>query len=161
MATGVLVLVGALGWRSRLRRADGRLFAIGLAAWALGHAVVAATWRDAAVLGALNAEQLICLAVAGLAGGSAVVATLAIRRRPDAPIAAPADAHGCEPPTRPRAPPPEATRPQLIRAWSVTSRRRNRPWPAGPTHCPSWTRTVPRLMTTSDAPRTRRPSKIE
>jgi prolipoprotein diacylglyceryltransferase len=89
MATAVLVLIGALGWRSRLRRADGRLFAIGLAAWALGRAGIAATWRDAPVLGALNAEQLICLVVASLAGGTAIVATLAIRRRHDVPIAAP------------------------------------------------------------------------
>jgi len=81
MATGVLLLVGVLGWRSSLRRADGRLFALGLAVWALGRAAVAETWRDAAVLGPLNAEQLICLVVATVTGGAAVVATLVIRRR--------------------------------------------------------------------------------
>jgi prolipoprotein diacylglyceryltransferase len=80
MATGVLVVVGVLGWRSSLRRADGRLFAIGLAAWALGRALVAATWRDDAVLGPLKAEQLICLAVAALAFSLAVAAWLAQRR---------------------------------------------------------------------------------
>jgi prolipoprotein diacylglyceryltransferase len=81
MAAVVLVMIALLGWRSGLRRADGRLFAVGLAAWALGRAVVAFTWRDAAVLGPSNAEQLICLTVAAVAAGSALVATLVIRRR--------------------------------------------------------------------------------
>lgn len=84
MATGVLVLVTVLGWRTSLRRADGRLFAVGLGLWALGRGVVAATWRDAAVLGPLNAEQLICLVVAAVALGAALAATLVIRRRPGA-----------------------------------------------------------------------------
>jgi prolipoprotein diacylglyceryltransferase len=82
MAAGVLVLVTVLGWRSGLRRADGRLFAVGIAAWALGRALVATTWRDAAVLGSLNAEQLICLVVAAAATSAALTATLVIRRRP-------------------------------------------------------------------------------
>ena len=80
MTTGVLVLVGVLGWLSSLRRADGRLFAVGLALWALGRALVAATWRDDAVLGSLKAGQLICLVVAALASSLAVVAWL-VRRR--------------------------------------------------------------------------------
>ena len=79
MTTGVLVLVGVLGWLSSLRRADGRLFAVGLALWALGRALVAATWRDDAVLGQLKAGQLICLVVAALAFSLAVVAWL-VRR---------------------------------------------------------------------------------
>ncbi len=81
MAACVLALVALLGWRSGLRRADGRLFAVGLAAWALGRALVATTWRDATVLGPLKAEQLICLVVAAVAGGAALAATLVIRRR--------------------------------------------------------------------------------
>lgn len=81
MAAVVLVMIALLGWRSGLRRADGRLFAIGIAAWALGRAVVASTWRDAAVLGPLNVEQLICLTVAAVAAAAALVATLVIRRR--------------------------------------------------------------------------------
>jgi prolipoprotein diacylglyceryltransferase len=81
MAAGVLVLVTVLGWRSGLRRADGRLFAVGIAAWALGRAVVATTWRDQAVLGPLKAEQLICLVVSAVAIVAAVTATLVIRRR--------------------------------------------------------------------------------
>ncbi len=82
MAAGVLLLVTVLGWRSGLRRADGRLFAVGIAAWALGRALVATTWKDAAVLGSLNAEQLICLIVAAASTGAALTATLVIRRRP-------------------------------------------------------------------------------
>jgi prolipoprotein diacylglyceryltransferase len=87
MAAAVLVLVTVLGWRSGLRRADGRFFAVGLAAWGLGRALVAVTWRDDAVLGPLKAEQLISLVVAGVAGGAAVTATLMIRRRRRAGIA--------------------------------------------------------------------------
>jgi prolipoprotein diacylglyceryltransferase len=89
MALGVLVMVGLLGWRSGLRRADGRLFAIGLAAWALGRAAVATTWRDAQVVGPLNAEQLIGLGVAIVAGVAAVVATVVIHRRGPAQAVAP------------------------------------------------------------------------
>jgi len=80
MATGVLVLVGLLGWRSSLRRADGRLFGVGLAAWAFGRGFVATTWRDAPVWGPLGAEQLICLAVATLAFSLTAAAWL-VRRR--------------------------------------------------------------------------------
>ncbi len=80
MATGVLVLVGLLGWRSGLRRADGRLFGVGLAAWAFGRGFVATTWRDAPVWGPLGAEQLICLAVAALAFSLTAAAWL-VRRR--------------------------------------------------------------------------------
>ena len=90
MAAGVLVLVTLLGWRSGLRRADGRLFAVGLAAWALGRGLVASTWRDAAVLGPLNVEQLMCIVVAVVAIGSAIAATVVIRRRRGAGIAHPA-----------------------------------------------------------------------
>jgi prolipoprotein diacylglyceryltransferase len=81
IAAGILVVVTVLGWRSGLRRADGRLFALGIAAWALGRGLVAATWRDAAVLGSFKAEQLICLVVAAVAIGSELTATLVIRRR--------------------------------------------------------------------------------
>ena len=88
MAAGVLVLVTMLGWRSSLRRADGRLFAVGIAAWALGRALVATTWRDETVLGSLKAEQLICLVVAAVASGATLAATLVIRRRRGARIAA-------------------------------------------------------------------------
>jgi hypothetical protein len=90
MAVAVLVLVALLGWRTGLRRADGRLFAVGLAAWALGRALVATTWRDEAVLGPLKGEQLISLAVAAVAAGAALAATLVIRRRGRPGVALPA-----------------------------------------------------------------------
>jgi phosphatidylglycerol---prolipoprotein diacylglyceryl transferase len=47
-----------------LRRADGRLFLLALAGWAIGRAIVASTWRDPTVVGSLRAEQLIDVAVA-------------------------------------------------------------------------------------------------
>ena len=90
MDVAVLGLVALLGWRTGLRRADGRLFAVGLAAWALGRALVATTWRDEAVLGPLKGEQLISLAVAAVAAGAALAATLVIRRRGRPGVALPA-----------------------------------------------------------------------
>ena len=78
MTGAVLLLVVALARLTPLRRADGRLYAVGLGLWALGRGFVASTWRDPDVLGQLNAEQLICLAVATASLGSAV----AITRRP-------------------------------------------------------------------------------
>lgn len=68
IATGiVLLLVAAISLAPLVRRPDGRLFAIALAGWAVGRAVVASTWRDPIVAGSLRAEQLIALAVAVLA----------------------------------------------------------------------------------------------
>lgn len=88
MAATVLVLLTVLGWRTLLRRADGRLFAVGIAVWALGRGLVAGTWRDAPVVGALNAEQLICLGLAALASLAALTATLVIGRRARRPTTA-------------------------------------------------------------------------
>ena len=76
MDVAVLGLVALLGRRTGLRRADGRLFAVGLATWALGRALVATTWRDEAVLGPLKAGQLICLVVAAVAAGRLVAGGL-------------------------------------------------------------------------------------
>jgi hypothetical protein len=90
MDVAVLGLVALLGRRTGLRRADGRLFAVGLATWALGRALVATTWRDEAVLGPLKAGQLICLVVAAVAVGAALAATLVIRRRGRPGVALPA-----------------------------------------------------------------------
>jgi phosphatidylglycerol---prolipoprotein diacylglyceryl transferase len=68
----VIVLIGVASLLPRLRHADGRLFLLGLAAWAVGRAIVASTWRDAVVAGPFRAEQAIDLVVAiaslGLAG---------------------------------------------------------------------------------------------
>jgi len=77
----VLLLVLLLARLTPLRRADGRLYAVGLGLWALGRATVAGTWRDAPVVGSLNAGQLIALGVAAGALAAAVVATLVGRRR--------------------------------------------------------------------------------
>ena len=67
----VLIVVAAASLLPVLRRADGRLFVLALAGWAIGRAVVAATWRDPVVAGPLRAEQVIAAIVAL---GSIVVA---------------------------------------------------------------------------------------
>ena len=56
-----------------LRRADGRLFLLGLGGWAIGRAIVASTWRDPVIAGPLRAEQAIDLVVAVAALASAAV----------------------------------------------------------------------------------------
>jgi len=80
MTGAVLLLVVALARLTPLRRADGRLYLVGLGLWALGRGYVASTWRDPDVLGPLNADQLICLVVAAALLGAAVAATIARRR---------------------------------------------------------------------------------
>ena len=80
MTAAVLLLVVALARLTPLRRADGRLYLVGVGLWALGRGIVASTWRDPDVLGTLNAEQLICLVVAAALLGAAAAATL-LRRR--------------------------------------------------------------------------------
>ncbi len=84
LVTGlVLLAVAFLARFTTLRRADGRLFGIGIGLWALGRAVVAATWRDPDVAWILNAEQLIALAVAAVALGATVAASaMRARNRP-------------------------------------------------------------------------------
>jgi phosphatidylglycerol---prolipoprotein diacylglyceryl transferase len=85
----VLVLVIALSRLTPLRRADGRLYLVGIGIWALGRGLVASTWRDPHVVGGLNAEQIICLAVAALMLATAAIATIARRRaRSHLPIVA-------------------------------------------------------------------------
>lgn len=63
----VLVLGLAIGLLASgaFARRDGRLFLAIVAGWALARTVVAATWRDSAVLGPLIADQLLSLAIAG------------------------------------------------------------------------------------------------
>jgi len=77
----VLVVVILLARFSPLRRADGRLFAAGIALWALVRAAVAATWRDPAVVGPFGMEQLLCLGLAAIMLASLVGATSLGRRR--------------------------------------------------------------------------------
>jgi len=45
-------------------RRDGRLFVAAVAGWAVARTVIAATWRDAPVLGPLVADQLLSIAIA-------------------------------------------------------------------------------------------------
>jgi phosphatidylglycerol:prolipoprotein diacylglycerol transferase len=80
MTLVVLLLVVLLARLTPLRRADGRLYAVGIGLWALGRGLVASTWRDPEAVGGLTAEQLICLVVAALMLGATVVATFAGRR---------------------------------------------------------------------------------
>jgi prolipoprotein diacylglyceryltransferase len=62
--TIVLVVILLLSLVPSLRRPDGRLFLVALAAWAVGRAIVASTWRDPVVVGPFRAEQAIDVAVA-------------------------------------------------------------------------------------------------
>lgn len=86
VTTAVLIVVVILARLTPLRRADGRLFAVGIGLWALGRGLVASTWRDPAVVAGLNAGQLIGIGVAVAMFGAATVATVARARRPAGPI---------------------------------------------------------------------------
>ena len=78
----VLVLLLAATNVAASGRTDGRVFCIGLGAWALIRAAVGLTWRDPAVVGPFNAGSLIAL---GLAAACIVVAgALTLRRRTSA-----------------------------------------------------------------------------
>jgi prolipoprotein diacylglyceryltransferase len=62
-----VVLLAVIVWRFARRgklTPDGTTFLLAIAGWAAVRAVVASTWRDASLVGPLNAEQLICLATA-------------------------------------------------------------------------------------------------
>jgi phosphatidylglycerol---prolipoprotein diacylglyceryl transferase len=75
LITLVITLVLVLGaFRSR----DGRVLLVGLAAWAVGRALVSLTWRDPAVVGSLNMGTLIA---AGIAVGLLIaLAAMSARR---------------------------------------------------------------------------------
>lgn len=62
-----LVLVGLLA-AGRFERRDGRLYLAAVGSWLLGRLLVAVTWRDPAVLGPLNADQVISIALLALIG---------------------------------------------------------------------------------------------
>ncbi len=55
---GLALTIGAF------RTRDGRVLFVGLAAWAIGRAVIATTWRDPAVVGPLPMGSVIALAIA-------------------------------------------------------------------------------------------------
>jgi prolipoprotein diacylglyceryltransferase len=68
LAVGVPFVVLALTWAiGGLRARDGRGFALAIGGWAGARFVVSATWRDPIVVGPLRAEQVIDLAIVGLA----------------------------------------------------------------------------------------------
>jgi phosphatidylglycerol:prolipoprotein diacylglycerol transferase len=61
----ILVVLGLAIRSGAFGRRDGSVLFVGIALWAVARIMVAATWRDAAVLGPLRAEQLILLGVIG------------------------------------------------------------------------------------------------
>jgi prolipoprotein diacylglyceryltransferase len=78
----ILVVARRLG---ALRSPDGRAFVLALGGWAAVRLAVAGTWRDPVVVGPFRAEQLIDLAIVGLA--VLLYAGLALRaRRPPRPV---------------------------------------------------------------------------
>jgi prolipoprotein diacylglyceryltransferase len=81
LATGVvaLVMMGLLG-SGRFRSRDGRAFFVALGLWAIVRFAVAFTWRDAAVLGPLRADQLIALGAFAVAVLGFATAPWALRR---------------------------------------------------------------------------------
>jgi len=81
VAFGLLLLFGAFGSR------DGRVLLLAIAAWAIGRAVVALTWRDPAVVGQLPMGSVIAVGIA--IGCLLATAWLTVRRRGSA--AAPTD----------------------------------------------------------------------
>jgi prolipoprotein diacylglyceryltransferase len=70
----ILVVLAALLVVPAIRRPDGRLFLIAVAAWATARAIVSTTWRDPVTVGPFRTEQTICLLiVAGCLVGLAVL----------------------------------------------------------------------------------------
>lgn len=82
----VFVLLLAIGGLVT-RRADGRVFFLGLGAWAAVRAAVSLTWRDPAVIGPLNAGSVIALAL--VVACAAVVVVLVTRPSHEATTPAP------------------------------------------------------------------------
>lgn len=93
---GALAAVLLLALLPPLRRHAAVLFAVGLGLWAVGRFAVAFTWRDPALVGDLNGDQLVTLGfavVAALGIIGAVVSSLRVRGRATAPSGpAPAEA---------------------------------------------------------------------
>jgi prolipoprotein diacylglyceryltransferase len=84
-AIGVAVVLAILVVARRLgvlRSPDGRAFVLALGGWAAVRLAVAATWRDAVVVGPFRAEQVIDLAIVGLAVLLYVGLLLRARRAP-------------------------------------------------------------------------------
>lgn len=84
----LVVLIAVLGLLAIpvVRRPDGRSFLVGMALWAIVRLVVASTWRDPVVVGALRLEQVLDIAI--VIGCLAGIVILIARERP-APVSAP------------------------------------------------------------------------
>ncbi len=61
---GALLVVLLLALVPAFRRHPASLFAVGIGLWAAGRFAVAFTWRDPALVGALNGDQLVTLGIA-------------------------------------------------------------------------------------------------
>jgi phosphatidylglycerol---prolipoprotein diacylglyceryl transferase len=83
----VLVVVLAARAMGRRRARDGRLFAIALGGWAVVRFIVAGTWRDPVVVGPLRAEQVLDLAIIGLAVMTYAALVVRAWRRPGLALA--------------------------------------------------------------------------
>lgn len=87
IATTLVLALLALTLRiGAFSRRDGSALLVAVVLWAIGRGVVAVTWRDAAVLGPLKAEQLI---LAGVVGACVVALVVLARRRVAEPAASP------------------------------------------------------------------------
>ncbi|MEA2547274.1 MAG: phosphatidylglycerol---prolipoprotein diacylglyceryl transferase [Chloroflexota bacterium] len=94
----ILVIVMGLLRIRAVRRPDGRAFLIAIAAWAVGRALVATTWRDPVASGPFRLEQVIDVAVA--AGAIVLVALLLVRQRRAKVAESDEDGVRAEPPGR-------------------------------------------------------------
>ncbi len=84
-ATGLVALVLlVLMAARRFNRRNGAAFLLGITLWAIARAAVASLWRDPVVAAGLRMEQLVCIAIAFLAGLALVIVVgLGIARRMD------------------------------------------------------------------------------
>jgi len=78
---GVLLVMTAVLATGAFSRRNGGAFLLGLALWAGARAAVAATWRDPAVVGPLNMDQLISIVIVAASLVSlALIALVGLRR---------------------------------------------------------------------------------
>jgi prolipoprotein diacylglyceryltransferase len=83
---GVILVLMALAGAGAFRRKAGGAFLLGIAMWALARAVVAASWRDPAVLGPLCMDQVLSLAIAAGALVLLAIQGAALARRGREPV---------------------------------------------------------------------------
>ena len=87
---GALVVVLVLALVGPVRRRPVILFAVGIGLWAIGRFAVAFTWRDPALVGSLNGDQIVTIGIA-IVCGLAIVGSVAakVRERRATAVAAP------------------------------------------------------------------------